>query len=153
MQQSAYRIAYACSPSHVDHSIASPGKSCKQFSCLRRIWLALSAITLVLVSPLAIANTTVLIVVEREDCIYCKKFDREIAQAYPLTDEGKQAPLIRIQADQWPKEYAQIQKESLTPTFILVHKNEEVSRLRGYPGDEYFWFLLGEMLEKLPENS
>jgi hypothetical protein len=24
-----------------------------------------------------------------------------------------------------------------------------VDRLIGYPGDEYFWFLLGQMLDKL----
>ena len=34
-------------------------------------------------------------------------------------------------------------------TFILVDKGEEVDRLIGYPGDEHFWFLLGDMLEKL----
>lgn len=95
-------------------------------------------------------NDTILLMVESEDCAYCKKFDREIAQAYPLTEEGKKAPLRRIDIDQWPEEFAWIEQESLTPTFILVRNSKEIDRLRGYPGDEYFWFLLGEMLDKLP---
>jgi hypothetical protein len=41
----------------------------------------------------------------------------------------------------------------LTPTFVLVHEGEEVGRLRGYPGDEFFWGLLGGMLERLPARA
>jgi len=98
-----------------------------------------------------IANSAVeLLMIEQAGCVYCEKFNDEIAQAYPKTDEGKLAPLRRVDLhDKWPEDLSQIRIERFTPTFVLVQDGKEVDRLRGYPGDEYFWFLLGEMLAKL----
>ncbi len=91
-----------------------------------------------------------LIVVESDDCPYCKRFHAEIGAAYPKTDEGKLAPLRLLDISQpMPEEYSDVKPATVTPTFILVENNAEVDRLIGYPGDEHFWFLLGEMLEKL----
>jgi len=92
---------------------------------------------------------TVLLVVERSDCVYCEKFNEEIATAYPLTEEGKIASLRRVDADNWPENLHYIEQEDLTPTFILIQGENEIGRLRGYPGDEYFWFLIGELFAKL----
>ena len=50
----------------------------------------------------------------------------------------------------WPADLAEIAPERLTPTFVLVHDGRELDRLRGYPGDDFFWGLLGRMLEKVP---
>jgi len=93
-----------------------------------------------------------LLVVEQPDCPYCERFNREIAEAYPKTDEGKRAPLVRVQlGDDWPERYAFVNPAAVTPTFILVGDDgEEVDRIVGYPGDEHFWFLLNELLDKLP---
>ena len=91
-----------------------------------------------------------LIVVESDDCPYCKRFHAEIGIAYPKTEEGKLAPLRVLDISQpMPEEYSGVKPASVTPTFILVENNREIDRLIGYPGDEYFWFLLGEMLQKL----
>ncbi len=91
-----------------------------------------------------------LIVVESDDCPYCKRFHAEIGVAYPKTEEGKLAPLRVLDISQpMPEEYSGVKPASVTPTFILVENNREIDRLIGYPGDEYFWFLLGEMLQKL----
>ena len=35
-----------------------------------------------------------------------------------------------------------------TPTFILVENGVEIARLEGYPGEDFFWMLLEEMLSK-----
>ena len=92
--------------------------------------------------------------VEQEGCVYCEKFNREIAIAYPKTAEGKRAPLRRVDLHEpWPDDLSQIRIERFTPTFILVDNNKEYARITGYPGDEYFWFLLGEMLDKLDTDS
>lgn len=100
----------------------------------------------------SVVSAAELLVIEQDGCPYCRKFDREISEAYPNTDEGALAPLRRIDLyDDWPKEYANIQKAQVTPTFILVHDGHEIDRLVGYPGDDYFWFLIDEMLEKLPD--
>lgn len=91
-----------------------------------------------------------LLIVEEPGCVYCDRFNREIAPAYPNTSEGRKAPLRRLQiADPLPAEFSKVRPATVTPTFILVDNGQEVDRLVGYPGDEYFWFLLGEMLEKL----
>jgi len=91
-----------------------------------------------------------LLMVEQSGCVFCERFNREIAPAYPKTSEGKLAPLRRIDlTDSWPADLAAVTPATLTPTFILIDQGNEVDRLTGYPGDEHFWYLLGEMLKKL----
>jgi len=64
------------------------------------------------------------------------------------TAMGKKAPLRRVDLHgKWPEDLSNIQIERFTPTFILVHDNQELGRLRGYPGDEHIWFLLEQMFE------
>lgn len=96
------------------------------------------------------AQAAELVMVEEHGCVFCAKFDRQIAPAYPKTAEGKQAPLRRVQlGDPWPDDLRFLGPALYTPTFILVDNGQEVDRLTGYPGDEHFWFLLNSMLEKL----
>lgn len=115
--------------------------------------LPLLAVILVLTQPFA-ASAAELIVVEQSGCVYCARFDREIANAYPNTPQGRRAPLRRVSLDAgWPEDLEGIEAETLTPTFILVDDGREVTRLRGYPGDNYFWFLLDEMLAQLDSES
>lgn len=95
-------------------------------------------------------NAAELLMVESEDCPYCHRFHAEIGPAYPKTAEGKLAPLRQLMLGQaLPAEYQHLTPAMVTPTFILVENQQEVDRLIGYPGDEHFWFLLGQMLEKL----
>jgi hypothetical protein len=42
-------------------------------------------------------------------------------------------------------------KPIFTPTFVLVEDGREIARLRGYPGDQFFWALVDEMLAKLEQ--
>lgn len=94
---------------------------------------------------------TELLMIESASCVYCAKFDREIAPAYSHTAEGTLAPLRRLQlSEPWPDDLQQVKSSSVTPTFILVVDGIEIDRLLGYPGDDHFWFLLNEMLEKRP---
>src|SRR3546814_12256203 len=74
-----------------------------------------------------------------------------IAPIYPKTAEGHQAPLRRVDVTQpWPSDLAGIGGDIYTPTFIVVENGTEVARLRGYPGEHFFWPLLNEMLQGLP---
>ncbi|WP_229151987.1 thioredoxin family protein [Aurantimonas sp. VKM B-3413] len=91
---------------------------------------------------------------EKPGCPWCKRFDEEIAPAYPNTVEGRRAPLRRIDITRpWPADLEGIRKERLTPTFILTDRGLEIARLRGYPGDQFFWSLLDDMLAKLPDDE
>lgn len=95
-----------------------------------------------------------LLMIESRDCPYCQKFDREIAPIYPKTAEGKRAPLVRISLDgNWPEKYRSVKPDIFTPHFILVDSGKEVARLRGYNGDEFFWFLLGELFTEFDNQT
>ena len=87
---------------------------------------------------------------EQPGCVWCKRFDAEIAPAWPNTWEGRAAPLRRVDITRpWPEDLAAIRIERLTPTFILIENGREIGRLRGYPGDDFFWPLIGELLARL----
>lgn len=97
------------------------------------------------------AQAAELIMLERPGCAWCARWNREIAPVYPRTAEGRRAPLRRVDVTQpWPDDLGGIDSDYYTPTFIVVENGVEVARLRGYPGDNFFWPLLGEMLGKLP---
>lgn len=91
-----------------------------------------------------------LVMLERPGCGWCLRWNREIAPAYPKTAEGRLAPLRRVDVTEpWPADLAGIAGDLYTPTFIVVENGTEVARLRGYPGEHFFWPLLNEMLDKL----
>ena len=99
------------------------------------------------------AQTAELVVVTRDGCVWCNRWNAEIAPIYPKTEEGRVAPIREINiSDGWPDDLATIRREPLTPSFILISGGVEIGRLRGYSGDEFFWFLLGELLAKLPDR-
>ncbi len=91
-----------------------------------------------------------LVMFEQAGCAWCLRWNREIGPAYPNTPEAKIAPLRRVDIHEpLPADLAGIRVERFTPTFVLVDNGKEIGRMRGYTGDQFFWFLLGEMLEKL----
>mgnify|MGYP000678183139 CR=1 FL=1 len=95
-----------------------------------------------------------LIMMEQPGCVWCKRWNEEVGEAYPKTEEGRLAPLRRVDiTEPWPEDLAGIERERLTPSFVLVEDGVEIARLRGYPGAHFFWPLLGEMLEKLPVSA
>ena len=96
------------------------------------------------------ASAAELVMFERAGCEWCAAFDREIAPVYGKTDEGLRAPLRRVNIDAaLPADLAFIEVERLTPLFVLVDKGREIGRIRGYPGEEHFWGLLGVLIGKL----
>jgi len=95
-------------------------------------------------------NAQQLLMLEQDGCAYCEQWHDEIGEIYPKTWEGKKAPLRQIDIhDPWPSDLENIKSDIFTPTFVLIDKDQEVGRLRGYAGDEFFWFLLDELMEKL----
>lgn len=95
----------------------------------------------------ALANPQ-LVMVEEEGCMWCARWNDEISEIYPKTPEGKAAPLRRmdIRAAR-PEDLTLKRGLFFTPTFVLVVDGEEVSRIEGYPGEDFFWGLLGKMLD------
>jgi hypothetical protein len=96
------------------------------------------------------ARAAELVMFERAGCPWCEVFDREISPIYDKTDEGKRAPLRRVNIDQAvPDDLAFVDIDRLTPLFVLVDGGKEIGRIRGYPGEDYFWGLLDVLLVRL----
>ncbi len=87
-----------------------------------------------------------LVMVEQEGCHWCAKWDAEIADIYPKTDEGMRAPLRRVDLRDLPDDIEFTSRPVFTPTFVLVENGQELGRIEGYAGHEFFWFLLGKLL-------
>jgi hypothetical protein len=99
-----------------------------------------------LLTPPAQAQT-VLVMVEEKGCIWCARWNEEISPIYPKTDEGKAAPLLRIDIHApRPEGMNFVRRLGFTPTFVLMVDGQEASRIEGYPGEDFFWGLLGQML-------
>ena len=97
---------------------------------------------------------TILIMFEAEGCPYCDLWKAQIGPIYPKTEEGKIAPLLMMDIDDPLPEGVSIESDPIyTPTFVLINDGEEVARLVGYPGEDFFWGLLDRMLSKLPEQN
>ena len=93
-----------------------------------------------------------LVMFEQAGCPWCQAFDREIAPIYPKTVEGARAPLRRVNLrGALPSDLSFVQVERLTPLFVLVDKGREIGRIRGYPGEDHFWGLLGVLIKKLDD--
>jgi hypothetical protein len=96
------------------------------------------------------ARAAELVMFEQAGCAWCEAFDREIAPIYGKTEEGQRAPLRRVDSSRAvPPDLAFIETERLTPLFVLVDRGREIGRIRGYPGEDHFWGLLGVLMKKL----
>lgn len=133
-------------------------------------WIAAAAVPLglALAGPAALAETVPipamapvsegveLVMVEQTGCHFCAQWKAEVMPEYALTAEGRAAPLRMVLLNgPWPDGLALGSRPAITPTFILIRDGQELSRLEGYPGEDFFWPLLGRMLAEagiaLPE--
>ncbi len=86
---------------------------------------------------------------EEDGCVWCQRWDEEISAIYPKTPEGQFAPLRRVDIhDPLPGDMQFARTPFFTPTFVLVREGVELARIEGYPGEDFFWGLLGVMLEE-----
>ncbi len=118
-----------------------------------RIWWTggVAALLLALASPLAAAE---LVMFERDGCIWCARWDREVGQVYAATAEGRTAPLRRVNVGAGRvDEPALASPVRYTPTFVLIDKGREIGRITGYMGDDAFWGLLGKMLADVRQSG
>lgn len=90
---------------------------------------------------------TALVMVEEKGCVWCARWNDEIAPIYPKTDAGKAAPLRRVDIrSDLPEDLTFDRKPRFTPTFVLMIDGQEVSRIEGYPGEDFFWGVLEKMM-------
>lgn len=89
-----------------------------------------------------------LLMIEQVGCYYCRVFNRDVAPIYKTSVEGAAAPLIHADLrGELPDGVSLLSRPFVTPTFILIGPDGvEVDRLTGYPGDDFFWPFIGNML-------
>jgi len=93
------------------------------------------------------AAASELVMFERAGCGWCARFNAEIAPIYAKTDEGRALPLRRVDLGQpLPPDLTGIAPGAFTPTFVVVDQGREIGRIRGYPGDAFFFGLLGRIM-------
>jgi len=97
---------------------------------------------------------TILIMFEAEGCPYCDLWKEQIGPIYPKTADGQRAPLLMMGInDPLPEGVSVATTIIYTPTFVLIDNGQEVTRLTGYPGENFFWGLLERMVGMLPEQN
>ncbi len=91
-----------------------------------------------------------LVMFERAGCPWCLRWEREIGPIYPLTDEGRRAPLRRVSLERpLPPGLDMREPVFYSPTFVLFDGGREIGRITGYAGEDAFWGLLKPLIARL----
>ena len=116
-----------------------------KFTASIRFAAAVLTAAALLAQPLLAAE---LVMVEQPGCEWCARWDQEIAPIYPKTSEGHFAPLRRVNLHNMPQELELARRVTFTPTFLIVQEDHEIGRLEGYPGKDFFWPVIAQLLSK-----
>lgn len=113
--------------------------------------IAVLVMVLAMASAAARASSAELVMFFEAGCPWCARWDREVGEAYERTDEGRIAPLRRVDISDARRSGIRLASAvTVTPTFVLVEDGGEVGRITGYPGADFFWGMLGELIARLP---
>jgi hypothetical protein len=92
-----------------------------------------------------------LVMFDDPGCVWCRRWNAEIAPSYARSREGQRAPLRRVPIrDQARAGVALARPVNVTPTFVLAEDGQEVGRIDGYAGRNFFYAMLAELLARLP---
>lgn len=85
-------------------------------------------------------------------CLYCERWDDEVGEIFPKTDEGKVLTLrpVDVHSPQ-PEDISFVKGVVYTPTFVLIEDGREIGRIVGYGGDLFFWESMGGLMKGLEE--
>jgi cytochrome c551/c552 len=114
-----------------------------------RFLLALAALTAGFLAG-AVAQASELVMFEQGGCVYCARWNRDVAPVYDKTAEAKVLPLRRIDIGQQGNAGVTLASPvRYTPTFVVVDNGKEIGRITGYISDDSFWGLLDSLAAKL----
>lgn len=106
-------------------------------------------LTCMIASP-AMADGFRFLMIEQPGCGVCAAFNRDIAPIYAVSPENGFAPLVHADIrEPLPDGIILASRPYLTPTFVLIGPDgNEVGRLTGFPGEDFFWPYVGEMFDQ-----
>lgn len=100
------------------------------------------------------ADAAELLVFRSDGCAWCKVWDRDIGQIYDKTPEGRRLPIRYVDIDKpRPADLRAVAGVSYTPTFVVFDDSVEIGRIVGYPGPDFFWGYLGELIQRLDKRK
>ena len=120
---------------------------------LLKSWPVWLSVPILFLAPAA-SHAAELLMFERDGCVWCQRWDREVGQTYGKTEEARLLPLRRINIDR-PSDAAIALTSAVryTPTFVVVDEGREIGRITGYISDDAFWGLLGTFVSRLTPRS
>ena len=102
----------------------------------------------------ASASAAELLMFEASGCPWCRRWHAEVGVAYPKTKEGQRAPLRLVKLSNEDRSGVTLSAPvRMSPTFVLVNDGREVGRITGYPGADFFWGMLAELIAKLDKGA
>ena len=117
----------------------------------RKLALSLLILGAGLIAGPAGAGAAELLMFDDPNCSWCRRWHAEVGPSYRHSPEGQLAPLRRLHIrDQESAGVSLASRINATPTFVLVHGGREIGRIVGYPGIDFFYPALGELLDRLP---
>ena len=141
----------------MDFIRTEPGKPVSNQTPIGSFPMKLKSVCLLFASFLALAVFTIhpaaaaqLVMFTSDHCPWCAKWEKDIGVMYHLTDESKKAPLLRVDQSKTGKFKALERGVTFTPTFVLFDQNKEMGRITGYPGQDFFFPMLNNLLAKVP---
>jgi len=91
-----------------------------------------------------------LLIFERDGCVWCQRWHRDVGASYGKTDEAKVLPLRRVNIDTPATSRVRlVSPVRYTPTFVVVDDGREIGRITGYINDEAFWGLLSTFVTRV----
>lgn len=113
-----------------------------------------AVLTILLLSSAATADAAELVAFESDECGWCEVWERDVGSIYQKTAEGRVLPLRRVDFDApRPRDLEGVKGIVYTPTFVVVDGGREVGRIVGYPGEDFFWGMLGDIIDKQLEKN
>lgn len=110
----------------------------------RLTWIALLTAVLSFSSA---ATALELVMYRRAGCPWCAAWDRDIGPIYGKTEIGRRVPIRFADLDRESGPTINLKSPvRYTPTFVLVDEAREIGRIEGYPGEDFFWGLLEQLL-------
>ena len=104
--------------------------------------MRLSAVFLLALAVLPAAGPVAaaeLVFVEVKSCVYCIRFNKQMAGPYEASETGRKVPLRRVNLmERWPADLKAVDRPPYTPVFILVEDGREVGRFNGYVNARQF---------------
>jgi thioredoxin-related protein len=116
---------------------------------LLKSWLIAGCVLALCLMPVA-SKAAELLMFERDGCVWCQRWDRDVGQIYDKTEEAKLLPLRRINIDrQSDAGIVLTSAVRYTPTFVVADQGREIGRMTGFISDDAFWGLLGTFVTRL----